>query len=80
MVEMNVEVKKALDTRLAAFFVQTASKYKSTIKIELENKIVNAKSLMCLISLGIDEGCTIKLSADGEDAQVAVEDVASVLS
>jgi phosphocarrier protein HPr len=80
MVEKEVEVKKALDTRLAAFFVQTASKYKSTIKIELENKKVNAKSLMCLISLGISEGSTIKLCAEGEDAQSAVEEVAAVLA
>lgn len=80
MFEKEVVVNKMLDTRLAAMFVQTASKFKSSIKIEIENKIVNAKSLMCLISLGITEGCKVKLSAEGEDAQTAVEEISKVLS
>ena len=80
MFEKEVVVNKMLDTRLAAMFVQTASKFSSTVKIEMENKKVNAKSLMCLISLGITEGSVIKLTAEGEDASVAVEEISQVLA
>lgn len=80
MFEKEVVVNKMLDTRLAAMFVQTASKFSSTVKIEMENKKVNAKSLMCLISLGITEGSTIKLTAEGNDAALAVEEIAQVLA
>jgi len=80
MFEKEVVVNKMLDTRLAAMFVQTASKFNSTVKIEMENKKVNAKSLMCLISLGITEGSTIKLTAEGNDAELAVEEIAHVLA
>lgn len=80
MFEKEVVVEKMLDTRLAAMFVQTASKFKSNVKIEIENKKVNAKSLMCIISLGITEGSKVKLMAEGEDAQAAVEEIAEVLA
>ena len=80
MFEKEVVVNKMLDTRLAAMFVQTASKFNSTVKIEMENKKVNAKSLMCLISLGITEGSTIRLTAEGNDAEAAVEEIAQVLA
>ena len=80
MFEKEVVVNKMLDTRLAAMFVQTASKFSSTVKFEMENKKVNAKSLMCLISLGITEGSTIKLTAEGNDAALAVEEIAQVLA
>ena len=79
MFEKEVVVEKMLDTRLAAMFVQTASKFESMVKVSLEDKIVNAKSLMCIISLGITEGCKVKLTAEGEDAQAAVEEIAEVL-
>ena len=79
MTEKSIIVKKTLDTRNAALFVQTASKFKSNVKIEIDNKKVNAKSLMCIISLGITEGCKVKLTAEGEDAQAAVEEIAEVL-
>ena len=79
MFEKEVVVEKMLDTRLAAMFVQTASKFKRNVKIEIDNKKVNAKSLMCIISLGITEGCKVKLTAEGEDAQAAVEEIAEVL-
>ena len=79
MTEKSIVVKKTLDTRNAALFVQTASKYESNVKVSIDEKTVNAKSLMCIISLGITEGCKVKLTAEGEDAQAAVEEIAEVL-
>lgn len=79
MTEKSVIVKKTLDTRTAALFVQTASKFESMVKVSLEDKIVNAKSLMCIISLGISPDNEIKITADGADEKEAVNEVAEIL-
>ncbi len=79
MISKTVTVKNALDTREAAFFVQTASKFKSNVKIALDDKLVNAKSLMCLISLGLSDGMRVTIQAEGEDEALAAEEVAAVL-
>ncbi len=79
MTEKSVIVKKTLDTRTAALFVQTASKFESMVKVSLEDKIVNAKSLMCIISLGINPDTEIKITADGADEKEAVNEVAEIL-
>ena len=79
MTEKSVIVKKTLDTRTAALFVQTASKFESMVKVSLEDKIVNAKSLMCIISLGISPDTEIKITADGADEKEAVNEIAEIL-
>ncbi len=79
MTEKSVIVKKTLDTRTAALFVQTASKFESMVKVSLDDKIVNAKSLMCIISLGINPDTEIKITADGADEKMAVDEVAGIL-
>lgn len=80
MTEKSVIVKKTLDTRNAALFVQTASKYESNVKVSIDEKTVNAKSLMCIISLGICPDTEIKISANGTDEAEAVKEIASVLA
>ena len=79
MVEMNVEVKKALDTRLAAFFVQTASKFESKVQVSIGDRKVNAKSIMGTISLGINEGEVAVITAEGIDEELAINEIAKVL-
>lgn len=79
MTEKSVIVKKTLDTRTAALFVQTASKFESNVKVELEDKVVNAKSLMCIISLGISPDTEIKITADGSDEKEAVDEIAGIV-
>ncbi len=80
MTEKSIVVKKTLDTRNAALFVQTASKYESNVKVSIDEKTVNAKSLMCIISLGICPDTEIKISANGTDEAEAVKEIASVLA
>ena len=80
MTEKSIIVKKTLDTRNAALFVQTASKYESNVNVSVDEKTVNAKSLMCIISLGICPDTEIKISASGADESEAVKEIASVLS
>ena len=80
MVEYTMTVASSLEARPAALFVQTASKFKSHIDVCIDNKTVNAKSIMGMISLGILDGHTVKLIANGEDAQQAIDELKRFLS
>ena len=80
MNEKTVTVAKSFDARQVAFFVQTASKFASKIIVSVDNKTVNAKSIMGIISLGISQGQQIKITAEGEDAEKAVEEITALLA
>ncbi|SFQ09725.1 HPr family phosphocarrier protein [Salibacterium halotolerans] len=77
MIEKKAEVKlkTGLQARPAALFVQEANRFQSNVFIEKEDKKVNAKSIMGIMSLAARTGETIKLSVDGEDEQEAVEEL-----
>ena len=70
----DVEVKNqvGLHARPATFFIQKANEFKSSIWVEKEERRVNAKSLLGILSLGIIGGTQIKIIADGADEQAAV--------
>ena len=70
----DVEVKNqvGLHARPATFFIQKANEYKSSIWVEKEERGVNAKSLLGILSLGIVGGAKIRIIADGSDEQLAV--------
>ena len=61
-----------LHARPATFFVQKANAYKSTIWIEKDDRKVNAKSLLGVLSLGIAKDMSVTLLADGQDESAAV--------
>ena len=61
-----------LHARPATFFIQKANEYKSSIWVEKEERRVNAKSLLGILSLGIQEGSAIRILADGSDEEAAV--------
>jgi phosphocarrier protein len=67
--------KTGLHARPAAQFVQKAGKFDSKIEIIFEEKEVNAKSIMGVMSLGVGKGNEITVRADGEDAQEAVKEL-----
>ena len=67
-----VQNQVGLHTRPATFFIQKANEFKASIWIEKEERRVNAKSLLGILSLGIVGGTQIKIIADGSDEQVAV--------
>ena len=79
MVKKEVTVNTELDARQAAFFVQTASKFSSKIQVSIDEKVINAKSIMGTISLGITSGQTATIIADGVDEKEAVDEVAAIL-
>lgn len=62
-----------LHARPATFFIQKANGYKSFIWVEKDDRKVNAKSLLGVLSLGIAQGMSIRLTADGADENEALE-------
>ncbi len=81
MVQQNVIVKNktGLHARPAALFVQAANKFKSEIFIEKGGKKVNAKSIMGVMSLAVSQGTEITISAQGDDAQEAVDNLVELI-
>ena len=68
-----------LHARPATFFIQKANSYRSSIWVEREDRRVNAKSLLGVLSLGIVKGTTITLIADGADETEALDGLAALL-
>ena len=65
-----------LHARPATFFIQKSNSYRSSIWVEREDRRVNAKSLLGVLSMGIVKGTTITLIADGADEEEALEGLA----
>ena len=80
MTQKSVTIKTALDARQAAYFVQTAGKYEAEIQVSIEEKRINAKSIMGTIALNMQEGQTAVIMAEGKDEAAAVEELAAGLS
>jgi len=80
MTEKTVAIKTSLDARQAAFFVQTASKFSCNIQVAIGDKKINAKSIMGTIALGMVEGQTAVITAEGGEETVALEELAKVLA
>lgn len=81
MVSRSVKIKNSvgLHARPATFFIQKANSYKSSIWVEKEDCRVNAKSLLGVLSLGIVEGMTITLIADGSDEASAIDGLVALV-
>jgi len=72
MVERNVLIKAFLEPSAVARLVQTASKFNSRISLVIEEKTANAKSIMGIISINMQEGQNLTIVAEGKDADNAV--------
>jgi phosphocarrier protein len=75
-----VENQVGLHARPATFFIQKANEYKSSIWVEKEERRVNAKSLLGVLSLGIVGGTAIRVIADGADEQQAVDGLVKLIN
>lgn len=80
MKETTVNNQVGLHARPATFFIQKANEFKSSIWVEKDERRVNAKSLLGVLSLGIVKGTTVSLIADGADEQAAVEQLVELVS
>ena len=78
--EETITVIASLESRPAALFVQAASKFSSHIQVNIDNKTVNAKSIMGIISLGILDGQEVVIKAEGEDAKQAISELKKFLT
>ena len=71
--EVVISNQVGLHARPATFFIQKANEFKSSIWIEKDERRVNAKSLLGVLSLGIVKGTKINIIADGVDENQAIE-------
>ena len=77
--DVTVENQVGLHARPATFFIQKANEFKSSIWVEKEERRVNAKSLLGVLSLGIMGGTDIRIIADGSDEEEAVEGLVALV-
>lgn len=74
-----VQNQVGLHARPATFFIQKANEFKSTVWVEKEERRVNAKSLLGVLSLGIMGGAQIRILAEGSDEEQAVVELAKLV-
>ena len=77
---MTINIPKGLEARPVALLVQFASQYESSIYVEIQEKKVNAKSIMGMMSLGLAEGEKITIIANGPDEDAAVDAIDKYIS
>jgi catabolite repression HPr-like protein len=77
---VTIHLSTGLQTRPVAQLVQVASQYESEIYVEIGSKRFNAKSIMGMMTLGLDTGEEITLSANGSDEEAAMVSLVSFLS
>ena len=77
---ITIQISNGLEARPVAMLVQVASQYESRIQVESGDKHVNAKSIMGMMTLGLDAGEEITLSANGDDENAAMESIEQYLS
>ena len=78
--DIRINLENGLEARPVALLVQEASKYDSTVYIQSGDKKVNAKSIMGMMSLGLDNGENLVVIAEGSDEQLAVDNIEKFLS
>ena len=77
---MTIQIPTGLEARPVAIFVQVASKFESSIYVEVGTKRVNAKSIMGMMTLGLDLGEEVVVTATGADEEAAIAEIEKYLS
>ena len=77
--EIKVRCESGLHNRQATYFVQKSNEFESNIWLESDNRKMNAKSLLGIMSLGIITGTVVTLSAQGSDEDEAVNSLEALL-
>ena len=78
--KLTVNNEQGLHARPAALFVQIANKYDSRITVKRGKEEVNGKSIMGILMLGAEKGSQIIIEAEGEDAQLAINELEQIIS
>lgn len=77
---ITIKISNGLEARPIALLVQVASQYESSIYVESDQRRVNAKSIMGMMSLGLDSGECVTVTADGADEEEAMNNIEKYLS
>ena len=77
--EVTINNQVGLHARPATFFIQKANEFKSSIWIEKDDRRVNAKSLLGVLSLGIVKGTAVNIVADGVDENEAIDTLSALI-
>lgn len=77
--EVTVQNQIGLHARPATFFIQKTNEFKSSVWVERDERRVNAKSLLGLLSLGITKGTRISIITDGADEREALDSLTGLL-
>lgn len=78
--KMTINISTGLEARPVAVFVQVASQFDSSIYVEVGTKKVNAKSIIGMMTLGLDVGESVVVSADGADEEKAIAEIEKYLA
>lgn len=74
-----VKCESGLHNKQATYFIQKANEFRSSIWIEVDDRRINAKSLLGVLSMGVTTGTTVTLVADGSDEEMAVNALSEML-
>jgi phosphocarrier protein len=77
--EITVRNPNGLHARPASIFVQIANKFDSKVTLKKDNETVEGKSIIAILSLGINKGMKVKLVVEGNDAKEAFSELKSFL-
>ncbi len=77
--DVTVQNQVGLHARPATFFIQKANEFKSSIWVDKDERKVNAKSLLGVLSLGIVGGTSIRIAANGTDEEEAVNELVKLV-
>ena len=78
--KIQIQLQNGLEAIPVAVLVQVASQYNSSIYVECDDRKVNAKSIMGMMTLGLTAGEEVVVSANGDDEQTAMDDIVKYLS
>jgi phosphotransferase system HPr (HPr) family protein len=78
--EIEIKIPTGLEARPVALLVQVASQYECSIYVVSNDRRVNAKSIMGMMSLGISSGEAVTVTAEGPDEQAAIDNIEKYLS
>jgi len=77
--KITVKNSQGLHARPAAMFVQIASRYNSSVTVERDGEKINGKSIMGILTLGVQPGATVTLEVDGDDASEVFGELKALL-
>jgi phosphotransferase system HPr (HPr) family protein len=78
-VKIIVTHKVGLHARPAAIFVKAANKFVSDIQVTKDDRTINAKSILSVLTLGVNQGSEITIHAEGEDADAALQELVALV-